>query len=64
VPNKHKTLTISWHSADPSLKPWIEQEAERYGITRRELLDKALAEFRARRELSPEIAAPEAMEPG
>lgn len=49
MPDKHKTPTIVWHSADPTLKPWIQHEAERLGITVRELLDKALAEFRARR---------------
>jgi len=44
---RNKTPLIGWHSADPSLKPWIEAESERRGITIRELLDEALAEYRA-----------------
>ena len=35
-----------WHSADPTLKPWIESEAERREMTMRELLDEMAAEYR------------------
>jgi hypothetical protein len=59
MPNKHKNPTIVWHSADPTLKPWIEQEAARLGITQRQLLDEALAEFRARRAQSGDDNAKE-----
>jgi len=45
MPNQHKTPGISWHSADPDLKPRIEAEAERRGITQRELLDEMAAEY-------------------
>jgi len=43
---KNATPLIGWHSADPTLKPWLEAEAERRGITQRELLDEALEEYR------------------
>jgi hypothetical protein len=43
---KNATPLIGWHSADPTLKPWIKSEAEKRGITVRELLDEALAEYR------------------
>jgi hypothetical protein len=46
----HKTPTIGWHSADPSLKPWVQDEAERRGITIRELLDEVVGAYRKRRE--------------
>lgn len=44
---RNKTPLIGWHSADYTLKPWIETEAEERGITIRELLDEALARYRA-----------------
>jgi len=50
MPNRHKNPTISWHSADPTLKPWVKAEAERRGITDKALLDEALAEYRTARE--------------
>ena len=43
----HKTPLIGWHSADPALKPFIDAEAKRRGITVRELLDEALSMYRA-----------------
>jgi hypothetical protein len=43
---KNATPLIGWHSADPTLKPWIVAEAERRGITVRELLDEVLAAYR------------------
>jgi hypothetical protein len=51
---KNATPLIGWHSVDPSLKPWVLAEVERRGITVRELLDEALAEYRARRTASQE----------
>lgn len=51
---KNATPLIGWHSVDPSLKPWVLEEVERRGITVRELLDEALAEYRARRTASQE----------
>jgi hypothetical protein len=51
---KNATPLIGWHSADPTMKPWIEQEAQRRGITRRELLDEALAEYRKQHETAEE----------
>jgi hypothetical protein len=53
VPNKHKTATIGWNPGDPTLKPWIEAEAGRRGITRKALLDEALSMYR---EQSAELA--------
>jgi hypothetical protein len=44
---KNATPLIGWHSADPTAKPWVKAEAGRRGITERELLDEALAKFRA-----------------
>lgn len=43
---KNATPLIGWHSADPTLKPWIREEAQRRGITDTALLDEALAEYR------------------
>jgi hypothetical protein len=43
---KNKTPLIGWHSADPTLKPWIKAEAERRGQTVREFLDEVLAYIR------------------
>ena len=37
---------IAWKPSDPTLKPWVKDEAARRGITERELLDEALAEYR------------------
>jgi hypothetical protein len=48
VTGKNATPLIGWHSVDPTAKPWVKAEAERRGITERELLDEALAEYRAR----------------
>lgn len=42
----NKTPLIGWHSADPTLKPWIKAEAARREITERQLLDEALIEYR------------------
>ena len=49
---RNATPLIGWHSADPTLKPWIAAEAERRGITVRELLDEALAAYRAAQAVS------------
>jgi hypothetical protein len=54
MPNRHKNPGISWHPADPTLKPWIKAEAERQGLTGKALLDEALAEYRARRAAAQE----------
>ena len=43
---KHATPLIGWHSADPTLKPWIEAEAARRGQTVREFLDVVLGRHR------------------
>jgi hypothetical protein len=53
VTGKNATPLIGWHSVDPSLKPWVLAEAGRRGITVRELLDEALAEYRAARLVRP-----------
>ena len=50
MPNQHKTGSISWHPKDPTLKPWIEAEAGIRGTTKSEILDEALAEYRAQAE--------------
>ena len=47
MPGQNATPLIGWHSADPTLKLWIQDEAAQRGITVRELLDEALAEYRA-----------------
>ena len=52
MPGQNRTPLIGWHSADPTLKPWVTAEAARRDITERELLDEALAEYRARRAMS------------
>ena len=46
----NRTPLIAWHSADPTLRPWIKAEGQYRGITDRELLDEAAALFRARQE--------------
>ena len=50
MPSKHKNPLIGWHSADPTLKPWIRAEAARRGVYEREVLDEALADYRSRHE--------------
>jgi len=59
---KNATPLIGWHSADPTLKPWLEAEVERRGMhTMRELLDEMAAEYRERvDELAPFRDASEA----
>ena len=57
MPNQHKNPTIGWNSADSTLKPWIEAEAERRGITRRELLDEMAAEYREKAEFVKTVEA-------
>lgn len=44
---KNKTPLIGWHSADPTLKPWIQARARQCGLTVREFLDRVLAAHRA-----------------
>lgn len=56
MPSQHKNPGISWHSSDPTLKPWIEAEAERRGTTKREVLDEMAAEYRERVEQLKEHA--------
>ena len=43
---QNATPLIGWHSADPTLKPWVQDEAQRRGLTIRELLDEVLAAYR------------------
>ena len=50
---QNKTPLIGWHSSDPTLKPWVESEASRRGITRRELLDEMAAEYREKHDPDP-----------
>jgi hypothetical protein len=50
----NKTPLIGWHSADPTLKPWVEAEAKRRGMTLRELLDEALSAYRRQATLCPQ----------
>ena len=57
MPGKNKTPLIGWHSEDPTLKPWITDEAKRRGQTVREFLDHVLARFR--RETAPQAATEE-----
>jgi hypothetical protein len=47
MPGQNKTPLIGWHSADPTLKAWVEAQAARRGVTAREILDEALAAYRA-----------------
>lgn len=50
MPGQNATPLIGWHSADPTLKPWLEAEWQRRGMgSMRELLDEMAAEYRARR---------------
>jgi hypothetical protein len=46
MPNQHKNALLGWNPADPTLKPWVKAEAERRGMTIRELLDEALGAYR------------------
>ena len=57
MPNQHKHPGITWHSADGTLRPWIEDEADRRGITRKALLDEALSEYRERVEHARQVEA-------
>ena len=57
MPNQHKHPGITWHSADGTLRPWIEDEADRRGITRKALLDEALSEYRERAEHARQVEA-------
>ena len=57
MPNQHKHPGITWHSADPDMKPWIEAEAERRGITQKALLDEALSGYRERAEHARQVEA-------
>lgn len=46
---KNATPLIGWHSADETLKPWLEAEQKRRGMgTMRELLDEMASEYRER----------------
>lgn len=55
---KNATPLIGWHSADPTLKPWLEAEFKRRGMeTMRELLDEMAAEYRERVEFLKTQAA-------
>ena len=48
---KNATPLIGWHSADPTLKPWLEAEFKRRGMdSMRQLLDEMAAEYRRTRE--------------
>jgi hypothetical protein len=49
MPNQHKTKSVNWHPSDPTLRPWLEAEAEGRRRTLREILDEALSEYRQRR---------------
>ena len=51
MPNQHKTKSVNWHPSDPTLRPWLEGEADRQRRTLREILDEALSEYRQRRAL-------------
>ena len=48
MPNQHKHPGITWHPADGTLKPWIEAEADRRGITLKAVLDEMASEYRER----------------
>lgn len=50
MPNQHKNALIGWNPSDPTLKPWVESEASRRGITRKDLLDEMAAEYREKHE--------------
>ena len=55
---KNATPLIGWHSADPSLKPWLEAEFKRRGMdTMRELLDEMAAEYREQAEFVKTVEA-------
>jgi hypothetical protein len=53
MPSQHKNPHgIFWRPGDPTLKPWIENEASERGVTLREYLDEVLAVHRARAEMN------------
>lgn len=53
MPNQHKNALIGWNPSDPTLKPWVESEASRRGITRKDLLDEMAAEYREKHDPDP-----------
>ena len=56
---KNSTPLIGWHSSDSTLKPWLEAEVERRGMsTMRELLDEMAAEYRERVDSLPPSVTP------
>jgi hypothetical protein len=55
MPNQHATKGITWHPADPTLKPRLEAEAGRHGMTKKALLDEIVGGELARREMSAAI---------
>ena len=54
MPNQHKSRLIGWNSADPTLKQWIKDRADRAGVTVREYLDGVLSEHRRQIETTKE----------
>lgn len=56
---KNKLPLIGWHSQDPTLKHWLENEASVRGVTLREYLDEVLAAHRANRETAASEKAAE-----
>lgn len=53
----HKTDSVSWHPKDPTLKPWIEDEADSRGTTKSEILDEALSEYREKLDYARAVEA-------
>jgi hypothetical protein len=50
MPNQHKNKLIGWNPDDPTLRPWVEGQAEQRGVTLKAICDEALAEYRQRKE--------------
>jgi hypothetical protein len=54
---KNKTRLVGWHPSDPALVGWLDAEIERRGDywgAQSDILDEALAEYRARRTAAQE----------
>lgn len=50
MPNQHKNRLLGWNPSSVEDAAWIRTEAEQRGVDLKVLLDRMLAEFRAREE--------------
>jgi hypothetical protein len=48
MPNKHKNPMLGWHPKSAELGVWVRAEAERRGVPYKEIIEEAVAQYRAR----------------